>query len=256
MCKQYNIKVTTFRSRIKRGWTLRDSLENPVKHLSEIEKEEYIDSEGNKFKSKAELANFHNMSIRRYNRLINAGYSLEDDAKHKFCVGNSHVVVDPFGRSHRTLTKMLKFYDIPESSYVGYLITGKTMKDILEDKMNGKLQRFHTSMSPYKVVDHLGVTYNTSADMCRHYNITKTGLAHRLLRGYSLEKALTTPTKPSSIQAKAVKDHLGNNYKSITAMCKHYNITRSAYNNRIKNGWNLEKVLTTPLTFQRKFNRL
>ena len=41
-------------------------------------------------------------------------------------------------------------------------------------------------------------------------------------------------------------DHLGNEYRSVSEMCRQYNICRTVFNCRIKNGWTLEKALTAP----------
>lgn len=45
----------------------------------------------------------------------------------------------------------------------------------------------------------------------------------------------------------ACTDHLGNQFESITEMCEHYGITKSAYHCRIALNWSLEKILTTPV---------
>ncbi len=43
------------------------------------------------------------------------------------------------------------------------------------------------------------------------------------------------------------KDHLGNEFSSIAAMCRYWNINTSIYNNRMRMKWSLEKTLTTPI---------
>jgi hypothetical protein len=43
---------------------------------------------------------------------------------------------------------------------------------------------------------------------------------------------------------KECKDHLGNAYASITAMCKAYDVKLSTFCKRIQRGWTLEKTLT------------
>ena len=42
-------------------------------------------------------------------------------------------------------------------------------------------------------------------------------------------------------------DHLGNTFPSLAEMCKAYGLSTPAYISRKKRGWNLEKILTTPL---------
>ena len=43
-----------------------------------------------------------------------------------------------------------------------------------------------------------------------------------------------------------VYDHLGNEFKNTTEMCKCYNVALSAFKMRIAEGWSLEKALTNP----------
>lgn len=42
-------------------------------------------------------------------------------------------------------------------------------------------------------------------------------------------------------------DHLGNNFKSVSAMAKHYGISRPTYVSRINLGWTVEEALTVPI---------
>lgn len=44
-----------------------------------------------------------------------------------------------------------------------------------------------------------------------------------------------------------ITDHEGNSFRSITAMCKHWGISRSTYDYRLAHGWSVEKTLTTPI---------
>lgn len=45
---------------------------------------------------------------------------------------------------------------------------------------------------------------------------------------------------------KPCEDHLGNPFKTMKAMCESYGIPYSTYLRRKKNGWELERILTTP----------
>lgn len=253
MCEHYEIDANLFRCRERLGWSLKDILETPRKVTDR--RKEYEDSDGNKFKNKTELANFHNMSDVRYYRLMKSGYTLEDDENHKCYVRSCNVVTDPFGKTHRTLNNMLKYYDISKSSYFGYIVTGRTLKDLLIDKMNGRVQRFNKGVGQYSTMDHLGKVYESLSDMCRHYRIDIEALRTRLLSGWTLEKALTYPVKDVDTEARKSEDHLGNRYNSITSMCKSYGLGIDTYKYRIKKGWTVEKALTTPVRPKKKYNR-
>lgn len=42
-------------------------------------------------------------------------------------------------------------------------------------------------------------------------------------------------------------DHLGNHFKSVSAMVRHYGISRPTYISRLKSGWTMEEALTVPI---------
>lgn len=42
-------------------------------------------------------------------------------------------------------------------------------------------------------------------------------------------------------------DHLGNNFKSVSAMVRHYGISRPTYISRVNAGWTVEEALTVPI---------
>ena len=94
--------------------------------------------------------------------------------------------------------------------------------------------------------DHLNNTYKTFGDMCLKYGIGRSTVTARLKRGWSLEKALTTPLKKQASNAKKVKDCLGNSFDSISDMCRAYLIDKDTYHKRIKRGYTVEEALTTP----------
>jgi hypothetical protein len=99
--------------------------------------------------------------------------------------------------------------------------------------------------------DHLGNIYPSKQAMCDAYHIDRQIYFGRIGLGWSVEKALTTPVDYTPKNSKAIIDHLGNEFTSISDMCKFWNMTRSTYNARIKNGWSIERALTEP---QRQVN--
>ena len=52
--------------------------------------------------------------------------------------------------------------------------------------------------------------------------------------------------KIKSVRSAECTDHLGNKFKSISDMCKHWGIGKSTYNYRIKLGWSKKDALETP----------
>ena len=90
--------------------------------------------------------------------------------------------------------------------------------------------------------DHLGNRFNSKAEMAKFYGITTKRLITRIASGHTLEDALTMPLGKNGGIAQL--DHLGNSFRSVTAMCNFYNIKRKTYENRIEKGWSKKDALT------------
>ncbi|OUM58418.1 hypothetical protein PIROE2DRAFT_64422 [Piromyces sp. E2] len=93
-----------------------------------------------------------------------------------------------------------------------------------------------------KVVDHRGYLFNSINEMCKHWNIPRSTYNYRIASGWSIEDVLTKPAM-SEFRPIPCKDHLGNNYKSISEMCNVYGVNPRTYVCRIKNGWDIERAL-------------
>lgn len=87
--------------------------------------------------------------------------------------------------------------------------------------------------------DHLGNTFNSKAEMCKHWRISIDEFNKRVKAGWTLQEALET-------QVSKAKDHLGNTFKNVVDMCKYWDIGVGTYRNRINAGYSIEKALTTP----------
>jgi len=101
--------------------------------------------------------------------------------------------------------------------------------------------------------DHLGKEYVRLSDMATAWGIPDPILRHRMSRNWDIERALTEPaTKFVSFFGEEIKDHLGNEYDSFSAMCKAYNIMPATLKTRLQGGMPLEEALTKPVRFRSK----
>ncbi len=92
-----------------------------------------------------------------------------------------------------------------------------------------------------QVQDHLGNTYRSVTEMCIAYGISRCTFSFRFdKKGWTLEDSLT---KPLIKQKAPVKDHMGNQYPSISAMCRAYNISRDSFMSRKNKGLSIEECL-------------
>lgn len=101
-----------------------------------------------------------------------------------------------------------------------------------------------------KVTDHEGNHYRTIKDMCEHYGIKPYVYQQRRRAGWSMREALTKPVATYVRTTKGVRDHLGNFYPTVKAMCKAYNIAEGTYHRRRRQGASMEEALEHKIIHQ------
>lgn len=146
---------------------------------------------------------------------------------------------DHLGNTFSSLPAMAEHWNIPKSTLYNRLNKGMTTEQALT-YTTADMKQQNTECK-----DHLGNTYASKTAMCEAYNISHTVFFARVRLGWSLEQALTTPVNNQPTNSKSIKDHTGKEFKSVSAMCKHWGIKQNTYNARIKQGWSVEKTLTT-----------
>lgn len=149
---------------------------------------------------------------------------------------NTKTCKDHTGRKFASVTAMCKAWGISPDVFDNRKRRGWSLEESLTTPKGKNLKK------PI-IKDHLGNTYRSIEEMCNHYGISDSTYSGRINNGYSVEEALTMKT--DDIKNRHVKDHLGNEFPSIRAMCKHWNVETSRYFGRRKIGWPLEKILTT-----------
>ena len=65
----------------------------------------------------------------------------------------------------------------------------------------------------------------------------------RLMRGWGVEKALTTPTRIKGVE---ITDHKGNTFASIKELCAFHHFSEKLFRHRRFAGWSIERTLTEP----------
>lgn len=144
---------------------------------------------------------------------------------------------DHLGNTFASLQEMADHWHIPDSTLSARLkkMPIKQALTLTTKELIGK-----------NVIDHTGKTWTSVTAMCNAWGITTALYYGRLKCGYSIEKALTEPIMEIPRNSKNIIDHKGNEFVSVSELCKHWNIGRSTFNARIKNGWPIEDALTTP----------
>ncbi|WP_076231638.1 hypothetical protein [Clostridium botulinum] len=96
-----------------------------------------------------------------------------------------------------------------------------------------------------KLITYEGET-KTLAEWCEKYNILGTTVNERLKRGWSVEEALTTPIgKNKKVRKSKYLIIYNGQTKNLSDLAKEYNIKYSVLRKRLKDGWTIEKSLTT-----------
>ena len=151
---------------------------------------------------------------------------------------------DHLDNEYKSVSAMCAAYRIPISTFNGRIQRGWTLKDALTiptEKPGPKVK--HRKPIP----DHKGRVWPSVGAMCEYWKIPeKVYWSRKRLLKWPLEKILTTPVKDPTDAANAVSvtDHLGQEFKSISAMCRHWKIGLSTYRERRKRGWSIERALT------------
>lgn len=95
--------------------------------------------------------------------------------------------------------------------------------------------------------DHLGNEFPSKKAMCEYWHVPRNVFFSRLRAGKTLEEALNPETsgmRGKGRPATPVKDHLGQEYYNLDAMCAKWGIPKSQYIINIRNGLCLEDALT------------
>ena len=144
---------------------------------------------------------------------------------------------DHLGNTFASMQEMADHWHIPDST-LGALLKKMSIEEALtlkSEQLRGKT-----------ITDHTDKTWSSVTAMCKAWGITTALYYGRIKCGYSIEQALTSPLTKQPRNSKTIIDHKGNEFASVSDLCKHWGIGRSTYNARIKNGWSMKKALTTP----------
>lgn len=86
-----------------------------------------------------------------------------------------------------------------------------------------------------------GTEFPSLRAACKAYHIHVSTARLRNKQGMSLEDAIKIPLKNCIYS----KDHLGNIFRSFSAMCAYWGVSRDMATYRLNAGWTLKKTLTT-----------
>lgn len=142
-------------------------------------------------------------------------------------------IKDHLGQEFPSITQLCKHWNISRKTFIRHYNANGNIKNIIEN--------LNDSQNNNQCTDHLGNTFKSTTDMCKHYNITISAYKHRKNKGWTLEEILSTKQNNTIIF-----DHNGNKFNSIQSMCDFHNINKNTYANRRRRGVSLKDALTIP----------
>ena len=160
---------------------------------------------------------------------LNSGLTMEEALTKPL---HGIVACDHKGRTYPTMRAMAEAYGLSYMTLRSRLNSGLTMEEALTMPLHGIV-----------ACDHKGRTYPSMSAMARAYGLSYITLRTRLYSGLTMEEALTKPLRASHGAHKCI-DHLGQEFSSIKAMCKHWNVLYESFFYRINQGMSVEKALT------------
>lgn len=109
--------------------------------------------------------------------------------------------------------------------------------------MSEKKQRQHPNA-------HKELGFDTVKAFLAHYGTPFQCYYSLLNRGVPSIEALQSG--PGEIPKHTIYDHLGKKYPNKSTMCRAYGITKQLFKQRRREGWSLERNLTTPKRTRRR----
>ena len=222
-----------------------------IQILDEIEHNTYILSDHSMLTNKqyhatAIIATCLGVSIQIIYSLRRKGFTWLDIIKNyqKLIIQQSKYRITYKGHEYASLIDLCAKLNIDYNKFKKFRETRphKQLDDIIKEYQHGKKAI---------VRDHLGNTYDSQKEMCEHYDVLESVFQGRKKIGWSLEKALTTPTRSNRtkvrININPKIDHKGRKYESFTQMCHNYNLSYYTVRSRLKQGYTLKDALSKPI---------
>ena len=201
---------------------------------------------GNEYTSESAMCRYYNLPLSTFNGRMDRGWTLEQaltvpNKQQGPKINHRKPVPDHKGKIWPSVGAMCKHWKIPEKVYWS---RKRLLKWPLEKILTTPVNDPEDAANAVPETDHTGRTFKSISAMCRHWKIKLSTYRERRKRGWSIERALTTPEKEIGVKSKPCTDHLGKPYPSKNAMCHAYGTNRYAYESRLALGWTQEQALT------------
>lgn len=184
MLAYYGISENCYSYRKSKGWSLERILTTPPYAIPHDTDTYCFDHLGNPYPSKKAMLEAYGISDALYKSRLNHGWSLEQTLTEPKV---DNVYYDHLGNAFPSASAMYKHYGVSRQLVSLRKKKGWPLERILsqnETNNNGK---------PRKTIDHQGIIFSSTTEMCKYYGINTATYYSRLNRGLTLEQILTTP---------------------------------------------------------------
>ena len=211
--------------------------------LSNLQLEELLSTQkvleykGKIYKSQLEFIKEYGFSRTYFMKCLNKGMSLDEIVSNyrNFKEGR----VDHLGKEFKTEKEIAKHWGISLEVYKGRRRSGWSLEKSLTTPT--RLVR-----EPVEYRDFKGRVFSSAKSMAKEYKVSSTTLLRMLDDGKSTEEVTHFLSQRDVHRRRGVtcSDHLGNTFPTKSEMFKHWGITKSTFENRIRRSWSLEEALT------------
>jgi hypothetical protein len=235
MLRAWDIPWNVYTYRISHGYTIEEILKNiPSKATGFSVAKRCVDDDGKVYRSFSELASNCGLARATLRKRLKRMPLKEAKVKPvKYKKSSSYRNVrDHLGNKFKSQKEMAEHWGVNFATFQSRVIRGFSLEKSLTAGCIGR-----KNIGKLGIEDHTGVRFDTVISMCDKWGIAPHAFYARQDKGWSLEKILTTPyirKRPNKQTMISCEDHLGNKFRSISAMAKKYGIKRNILNYRLR----------------------
>ncbi len=185
MCKHHGVSLTSFRHRLKRGWSLEAALGG--------KKTVVQDHLGNWYPTMTAMAKAYGLTVSALYSRLKTGITLEDALTKSREELKPLKITDPFGKKWPSIKAMCEWYGVKLSTFKLDIKKGVSIAEALT-RPRGRLGR-----PGHETVDHKGTTYESISEMCKAYGVAYGTYMNRIASGWNMEDALTKPIERKKV---------------------------------------------------------
>ena len=95
-----------------------------------------------------------------------------------------------------------------------------------------------------KPISLKGKSFASISEACKYFGNNYARARRRIALGYSLEEAVSIK---EDLREAPARDHLGQNFSSMSAMARHWGILPQTLTGRLERGWSIKDALLNPI---------